>query len=75
MTPGILTLSSLKKGAPEGRFPLPKEAGGRYHHHQYPSPPAKPQSQETNVNGKRVKWKRSLFLLNSLWGHKILRSD
>lgn len=76
VTPTLLT---LKKEAPEGRFPWPMEveASGRYRHHQHlPCTPAKPQSQEeTNVNGKHLKWKGSLFLLNCLWLHKILRSD
>ena len=41
-----------------------------------PPPPTKPNlREETNVNGKHLKWKGSLFLLNCLWLHKILRSD
>ena len=48
VTPTLLT---LKKEAPEGRFPWPMEveASGRYRHHQHlPCTPAKPQSQAGN---------------------------
>lgn len=78
VTPTLLTLSSLKKEAPEGRFPWPTEVSGRYPLHQQTLPAPHPNPslrQETNVNGKHLKWKGSLFLLNCLWLHKILRSD
>ena len=46
VTPTLLT---LKKEAPEGKFPWPKEASGRYRHHQHPPrTPTKPQSQAGN---------------------------